>query len=161
MDTLIALSESRDDIAAATSNDINVTLAYETLSAALWATETLTRLFRKVPNRLEPRLSPWNFSTLEDPALREQALAAATHSDLIVIATSSGSANLPASVENWLGKCLESRHGENTAVAALFGQANQPDRLDSPRILTVQRIAKEAGCEFFAPRVGETALSVA
>ena len=161
MDTPIATPESRAEPAATISNEINVTLAYETLSAALWATETLTRMIRKAPNRPEPRLSPWNFSTLDDPLLRARATAAAKDSDLIVIATSSGSLNLPTSVEDWLGVCLANRHGENTAVAALFGPSNQPDRMDSPRILTVQRIAREAGCEFFAPRVGETALSVA
>jgi len=141
--------------------EINVILAYESLSAALWAAETLTGLLRRISGGAEPRLSPWSFSTLENPALRPHATAAAVAADLIVITTSSGFSVLPASVESWLGKSLAERRHATTAVAALFGQPNRPDRADSPRLQTVQRLARDAGCEFFAPQVTEAILTVA
>lgn len=141
--------------------EMTVVLAYENLSAALWASETLAGLIRQVPDEPPPRLLPWNFSTLGIPEHCAEATAAALRADLIVIATSSAPRLLPESIESWLGKCLADRPGGKAAVAALFRRADLPDRDDSPRLQTVQRLAREAGCEFFSPSVNEATLSVA
>lgn len=143
---------------ASTPAEMTVILAYENIAAAMWAAETITALLRRIPDGPEPHLSPWSFSTLEDPEYRAHAMAAAVEADLIVIATSSVLRLLPLSVESWLGKCLTGRHNATTAVAAFFGRADLPDRVDSPRLQTVQRLAKEAGCAFFAPGVNEATL---
>jgi hypothetical protein len=134
-----------------TAAGMNVIVAYENLSSALWAAESLPGLFRQIPGGMKPRLSSWKFSTLQNLEDRALAIAAAVQADLIVITLSSGFRLLPASVESWLGKCLSGRRRANTAVAALFGRANLLDNADSPRLQTVQRLAKEAGCAFFCP----------
>lgn len=148
-------------VAGFTTRAMDVTLAYENLSAALWASETLTELFGRIADGPEPRFSPWNFSTLENPLLQARATAGALHSDLIVIAISSANRLLPASVEAWLGKCLAKRRGAHTAVAALFGPWNPPDRPDSLTLRSLQHLTREAGCELIVPSVNEPALSVA
>jgi hypothetical protein len=141
--------------------EINVTLAYENLSAALWASETLNRLFCQIADGPEAHLSPWNFSTLEDSFLRVPATDAAIQSDLIVIALSSANHVLPASVATWLRNCLAQRRGAHTAVAALFAPSHSAHRPDATGIQTLQRLTEEAGCEFIASSVTERALSVA
>ena len=137
---------------------LKIILAYENLSAALWAAEAFKRLLHQNPENLETQLSPWSFSTLSDPNYIVQATDAAAEADLIVIAASSSFRLLPTFVEVWLKKGLQVRRSAHTAVAALFGCASRPDRPDSIRLQTVQRLAREAGCEFFTPTIaGPTA----
>jgi hypothetical protein len=133
-------------------------LAYENLSAALWAMETLTGLRGGISNRSEPRLSSWSFPTLENPKFRARATAVAVEADLIVIAISSGFGLLPAALEGWLRRCLAGQRSGNAAVVALVGRADFPDREDSLRLKTVQGMAREVGRLFFAPWVTEEAL---
>ena len=130
---------------------MNIILAYENLSAALWAAEAFTGLLRRSFEGQTTELSPWSFATLANPACRAQATDAATRADLIVIAASSGFKLLPAVVETWLGKCLSGPRRANGAVAAFFGHAHRPEAADSLRLQTVQRLAKEAGCQFLIP----------
>ena len=139
----------------------NVIIAYENLSAALWAAEILPRLLRQILDGPKLRVTSWSFSNLENQEHREKATAAAGEADLIVIASSHGSRPLPEAVESWLEKCRFERRNANAAVAALSGRAHLPDSADAPRRQTVQRLAKETGCEFFAPCVTEAELSVA
>ena len=138
-----------------------VILAYENLSAVLWAAENLPRLLHQIPDGPKLRVTPWSFSNLENRERREKATTAAREADLIVIASSPGSQPLPEAVQSWLGECRFERRNANTAVIALFGRAHFPDSADSCRRQTVQRLAKEAGCEFYAPSVTEAVLSVA
>lgn len=136
---------------------MKIVLAYENLSAALWAAEAFAGLLHQSPNSAKTQLIPWSFSTLSNPDSNMQATDAAAHADLIVIAASSNFRLLPAFVENWLCKCLSGRRGPHTAVAALFGRANCLERADSLRLQTVQRLAEKAGCRFFAPFTQKTA----
>jgi hypothetical protein len=135
----------------ATPLAMNLVLAYENLSAALWATERLKGVLRAISRDGEPRLSPWSFSTLENPALRDHAAAAGRQADLVIVATSSMARHLPAAVESWLARCLSARGDNAAAVVAFLGCGNQPDPADSPRLQTVQRLTHEAGCDFFSP----------
>ena len=132
---------------------IKIVLAYENLSAALWATEAFTVMLRQSPDGPKTQLIPWSFSTLSNPDFSAQATDVAAQADLIVIATSSNFRLLPAFLENWLGKCLSGKRGPQTAVAALFGRANRPERSDSMRLRAVQELAEKAGCRFLAPFV--------
>lgn len=136
---------------------MKIVLAYENLSAALWAAETFTGLLRQSPEGAKTQVIPWSFSTLSNPDSSAQATDAAAHADLIVIAASSNFRLLPAFVENWLGKCLSGRRAPHTAVAALFSRANGPEHSDSMRLQAVQRLAEKAGCRFFSPLSQETA----
>jgi hypothetical protein len=138
---------------------INIIFVYDKISAALQATETLDSFRRQIPDGADPRLSPWSFSTLENPTYRAEAMAMAAQADLIVVAISNRIRRLPVSVENWLRASLTGRHSAKTTVAAVFGDADLPDGPDSPRLQTVQRLALEGGCEFIAPGVTETVLS--
>ncbi len=130
---------------------MSILLAYENLSSALWATETLNGLFRRMPLRQEPRLSPRCFSALADSEHRTRTTALAAQANVIVIAVSSNIAQLPAYLEGWLEECLAAGREANTAVAVLFGNPHHPDPADSPRLRMVQRLAEKAGCAFFAP----------
>jgi hypothetical protein len=90
---------------------------------------------------------------LEDPRLCAQAAPYAEHAHLIVIAACGAVPRLSAAIEAWLRTCLAQSHEGHLAVAALFHCRAGPDDANSPRLRSVQRIAREAGCEFFAPGV--------
>lgn len=165
MPTLLPFPAGTDRAAIATDAEtpfaMNLVLAYENLSAALWATERLSGVLRSISQGGIPHLSPWSFSTLENPELREQATAAGFQADLLVVATSSVTQRLPAAVENWLGKCLSGRRSPATAVIAFLGCANLLDQADSPRLQTMRQLTEDAGCQFFSPSVTEATPSAA
>ena len=135
---------------------LNTVLVYESLSAALWAAETIIGLTRGVPLRLQPHITSWSFAALENPINAAMATTASVRAKLIVLSSCSSSTSLPAAIERWLRNCLADGGTTIAAVAALFGRADSPDNLNiSPRLQTVQRLAKEAGCDFFAAGVAD------
>ena len=141
--------------------DLHVLLAYENLAAALRATEMLATLSRKDPDGLAVQLSPWSFAALENSDWRAQAVPYAARAHLIVIAACGAVPRLSAAIEDWLQTCLAQPREDHLAVAALFHRHDRPDGGDSPRLRSVQRLAHEAGCAFFAPGVtGEIACLV-
>lgn len=133
------------------ATELRVVLAYENLSAALDAAETLTMLSRKERDGLRLRLSPWSYAALGEPRCRAMALRDVGRADLVVVASRSTPHALSAMVESWLKTCLGRRGEPRLAIAALFGCDDHRDGTDSPRLQAVQRLAKEAGCVFFAP----------
>lgn len=140
-------------------SELNVVLVYENLSAIVCAAETLHGLFHRVPDGMKQHLSPWSFAMLGNRHRGTLALAAAAHTDLLVIAASSDVKPFPPAVENWLERCLARRCAARAVVAAVLGFTNRPDRADSPRLHCVQHLAQKAGCEFFAPRVASETLT--
>lgn len=163
MSMMSTLVTSHDGIGAPSSApaDLHIFLAYENLAAALRASEALAVLRRREPDGLTVQLSPWSFSALEDPQLCAQAAPYVGRAHLIVIAACGAVPRLSATIEVWLRACLAQSHEDHLAVAALFHCRDGPDDANSPRLRSVQRIAYEAGCAFFAPGVtGEPAYFV-
>lgn len=153
MTSILVASHDGAGAPCITPTDLHVFLAYENLAAALRASETLAVLGRREPDGLAVQLSPWSFSALEDPQLCAQAAPYAERAHLIVIAACGAVPRLSAAIEVWLRTCLVQSHEGHLAVAALFHCRDGPDDASSPRLRSVQRIAREAGCEFFAPGV--------
>lgn len=143
------------DASSVAGVNLHVFLAYENLAAALRAAEMLAALGRKDPTGLAVQLSPWSFAALEDPQWSARAVPYAARAHLIVIAACGAAPRLSATIENWLQTCLAQPREDSLAVAALFHRQDGPDDGDSPRLCSVQRIAHEAGCAFFAPGVTE------
>lgn len=131
----------------------NLVIIYENLSAALWATDTVMNLFRKITDCPIPRLSAWSFPSLDNLGSRCRATRDALSADLLVIAASSAHRHLPAFLEEWIGSCLATPGRSQCAIAALLRRASIPDGADSPRLQSLQRLAHTNGCEFFAPFV--------
>ncbi|MFZ5496540.1 MAG: hypothetical protein ACOZE5_14545 [Verrucomicrobiota bacterium] len=133
--------------------DLNVFLAYENLSSALFATETLTSLSHRDPDGLILQLSPWSFAALVDPVRCALAAPDVGQAQLVVIAAFGASAPLPRPLEEWLRYCLERRGDERPAVVAFLTRNRRSERTESPRRRSVERLAQETGCAFFCPGV--------
>lgn len=136
---------------------MNVTLAYESMSSALWAAETLTDLLRKDRGAPALNLSPWCFGVLGNPAWCSLAAADTGKADIIVLSTSSKvMQQLPAPIEHWLAMCLRRQpRAGRLAVVAFFRSGKTHDGFDSPRLRKVQHLVQQAGAEFFAPALTE------
>jgi len=132
---------------------LNVTLAYEGISSAVWAAEKLTGLLRKAWSVPKLCLSPWCFGVLDDPNWGDRVVSESADADMIVLSTSSRIMDqLPPSIEHWLQLCLSRQHGgDRPIVVALFRCGEVPDDIDSPRIQKVMHLVQQAGCGFFAP----------
>lgn len=130
--------------------DLSVFLAYENLASALFATDTLAALSRKDPGGLIVQLSPWSFAALVDPLRRALATPSVGQARLVVIAGSGALAPLPAPMVDWLKSCLVQRSEDRPAVVALFTRGNRPGRVELLRRHSVERLAQETGCAFFA-----------
>lgn len=124
-----------------------VILLYENYSAALWAMETVRKVI-KISSKAS--LSPWAFPILENPQEHARAAAAATNADLILIASSTRSRTLPASVQEWLAIFLAGPRLPNTPVAALFGHPHFGEETD-PRLESVRQTVETATCCFISP----------
>jgi hypothetical protein len=142
----------------ATPAPVNVVLAYENLSAALWAGEILARLLQQIPGARN--LSPWSFSCLHDPESHGEATTAVVQADWIVVATSSGNRPLPDAIEGWLKHSLAKRGGGG-AVTGLSKHGNAPASTSSITMQILQRVAEEAGCGFFTHHEAAAQLNVA
>ena len=134
----------------ASAIEVRVVLAYESLSAALRAADALAALSRKDTEGLAVRLSPWSFAALENPRWRSLAALDVASAELIVLASCNATQRLSANIERWLKACLAQRRAASFAVAALFDRDDRPDGPETPRMQSVRRLAKEAGCEFIA-----------
>jgi hypothetical protein len=133
---------------------LNVLLAYENVAAALWAADLLSNLFRADKDIAGVTFSPRSFGMLSDPELVSMASARLIEADLIVISCTSESMELSESVEKWLEVLLnQDAGGIKPAVVALLRCNDEYDKLSSPRIQVLQRLAANAGCRFFAPFV--------
>lgn len=143
------------EMLAATPTELNVFLAYENLAAALHASESLAVLSRRDSDGLVVKLSPWSFATLAEPQWRAQAAPHVERAHLLVIAAWSAAPKLSVTIEMWLRSCLAQPREQCLAIAALLQNDDKPDDADSPRLRSVQRIAQEAGCAFFAPGVSD------
>jgi hypothetical protein len=133
---------------------LNVSLVYENVSAALWAAELLTKLLRVDAGAPAISFSPRSFGMLGDPSWPGMTSVSIFEADLIVIACTSDQMVLSRSVEKWLETVLK-QNGDliRPAVVAYFRSDEGYDKLSSPRLQTVQEIARQAGCKFFAPFV--------
>jgi hypothetical protein len=134
---------------------LNVLLAYENVSAALWASELITELLQVDPGAPGVSFSPRSFGMLGDPSWIHSTAAKWVDADLVVIACTTDRMVLSRAVEKWLETLLGQYATDpiKPAVVAYFRAANVYDNSSSPRLQTVQRIAREAGCKFFAPFV--------
>jgi hypothetical protein len=142
-----AVSEIADADFCAT---LNVVIAYDDVPAGQHAMHILADVAANFGDKLELRPQLWQFQFLEDPDWRTLAAKDVLNANMLIISTSSEN-ELPAAVRSWFSSCLTQRHGDNLAVVALLGTADKMDEPYSPRFQLVQRAAREASFDFFAP----------
>ncbi len=160
MNTPISFQSELRRINADARASMNIVLVYETLSTALWAVESLSRLPIQELHSKKLHAASVCLSKLEDNEYRALATAATLGADLIVVSISGVRRTLPVYVESWLEDCLTSRAGSSATVATLFRCDELPEGMDSPWLHCVQRIAQEAGRGFIAMGVDEVVVCV-
>jgi hypothetical protein len=141
--------------------EIHVAIIYETLSAALWAVESLSGLLSQLLDSRKLRVTSVSFSKLEVVDYRALATAASARAEVILLATSGESKTLPDFVVSWLEECLTCRESAVATVATLFRCAETPDGAESPRLQCVQRLAQKAGRGFFPLVMGDSTIGLA
>ena len=129
---------------------ITVVVAYDDLAAGKRAMRVLAEVARAVGDDLEFQPIPWSFNLLADRDWREVAASEMVKADMLIIATS-GQRSLPSEVGRWTEAAIQQKRGRPAAVVALFGPEDNPDPAGSPRLEYIQRAAREAGLQFFAP----------
>jgi hypothetical protein len=129
-----------------------VVILYDDIPAGQHAVRVLANMLRKAGEELELCTQLWRFDFLEDSDWFSVALAEAGHADIVVIATSSAH-GLKDSVKRWVKRCLALKSGTSAAVVSLLGPAGSLDGPDSPRFQFLQCSVREAGLDFFAPRL--------
>lgn len=142
-----AVSEIADADVCAT---LNVVISYDDVPAGQHAMHILADVAANFGDTLELRPQLWRFQFLEDPDWRTLAAKDVLNANMLTISTSSEN-ELPATVRSWFSSCLTQRRGANLAVVALLGTADKMDEPYSPRFQLIQRAAREASFDFFAP----------
>lgn len=123
---------------------MNVLIAYDDPSAYTRAIRTLVRLSSQLDEDLPMQPLPWHFGCLEQSDWRARAMADASKSDMLMVATS-GPSGLTRSIQAWLEACLALKRNTATAVVALLGGSGESD------LQFLRQSAGAAGLEFFAP----------
>ncbi len=143
--------------AAGGANDVEVFLAYENLAAALRVWDWLSGLSRRDPAGIRVRLSSWSFDLLSNRQMRARASSHFERAQLILVAMCSSAPELPDCVLKWLQGSLTVPRLHQTAVVGLFHDCNGCDDLGSARLRALRRVARRAGCAFFAPGIPTSA----
>ena len=133
---------------------LSIVIIYNDLNAALRAAKALERLGAKFFGQLEKRLIPVPAAQLSDPARFDHLLADARAADMIIISYN-GPGELPETLKRWVARCLAQQGEGDSAVVALLSSNEQLDASDSPRYKELQRTARAAGLDFFAPQPRE------
>ncbi len=129
---------------------LRIVIAYNDIAAGKRAMEMLGRLANRFGGGIEFQPIPWSFDLLMDDDWRDVAAGDAVRADILVVATSDY-APLPAGVSEWLESAIDHRRGATTALVALFGPPGHSDEPGSPRLAPLEKAAREAGLDFFAP----------
>jgi hypothetical protein len=149
MQTRLATDWGADHQETEESSSPRVTVLFEDVAAGLHAMRVLARIVHEPNDEFRPQL--WRFDLLDDPDWFSIALADAMTADIILITTTSNRALNP-SVEKWINLCLTRKRGTSTAVVALLGPAENLDGPKSPRFQWLERAARDAELDFFAPQ---------
>ncbi len=129
---------------------MRVVIAYDDLTAGKRAMQVLFDIAKSMGDAIEFEPVPWSFELLSDVNWREVAASEAVKADILIIA-SSGARPVPSEVARWTEAAIQQKQGTAAAVVALFGSEENPDRDGSPRLEFIQKAAREAGLDFFAP----------
>jgi hypothetical protein len=141
--------DSRDDEAKPL---FNVAIVYDGRSAGARAMDIFARLTRQFYDEFEFHCDLWRFDMLTVPEEQEAAVRAGDGAALIIVA-SQCEADLPASVINWLDRCLV---GKAPGSAALVALLESQQRFTDVRARTrefLRRSANQGRLEFFLHEV--------
>jgi hypothetical protein len=129
---------------------VRVVIAYDDLVAGKRAMRVLGDIARALGDEIRFEPMPWSFDLLADVDWREVAASEAVNAHILIIASSS-TRPLPSEVGRWTEAAIQRKRGTAAAVVALFGPEENPDHFGSPRLEFIQKAAREAGLDFFAP----------
>jgi hypothetical protein len=134
---------------------INVAIAYDEVSAGRRGMDLFCALRRDVPARLDLHCDLWRFDLVGLPGIREAALLAARHAQIVVVGTRAD-IDLPASVKDWLNQSFAAKSPGSTAVVALL-HSPRPDCLLalSPSRASLELLACRRKLPFFAQAAQE------
>jgi hypothetical protein len=130
-----------------------VVVVYDDVPAGNHAIRVLARMFHEPEDKVALRPRLWRFDFLEDTDWLSMALADAVNADIVVISASSPR-GLEPSLANWIELCMARKEGSAAAIVVLFGSPESLDGPASPRLQFVEKAARKAGLDFFAPRPG-------
>jgi len=148
MQTGICFNAGLQAAANEASPSFEVLIVYDDVDAERRAMQLCSYLGHE-HSEVEFHVHPWRFDLLEHPDWAATATADGHTADLFIIATSDGS-DLPAHVRSWMRSCLAQKRGGG-ALVALLGAERRVDPDDSPRLLFLKNVARDAGLDFFVP----------
>jgi hypothetical protein len=140
-------------IRAGEAKGITITIAYDEKRAGQRAAELFSLIGQESEGNVNIAIQPWRFDMLADPDWRKFAAAEALQADILVMAMSNP-AHLSAAIEQWFRTWLEDKRGFHAAVIALIATENEADALPSPELKFLENATREAGLDFFTPRLG-------
>lgn len=127
----------------------NVVVAYDDSAAGRRGMELYVRLQRGAPGEMEFHCDLWRFDLLNLPSVRDAAVLAGMHAQLIVI-SANGDRGLPTGVKQWLEQSLEDRRAGSAALAALLVSERGIPLAESPVRSTLEAIAKRRSIEILS-----------
>jgi hypothetical protein len=133
---------------------LKIVIAHEDLVTGIEAAAVLRRLAAQIESEFSIKSdawqigsSLWKFEMLQEPELREQALAEAVAADMIIISVGT---RLPACVMQWIEKALPMKKGGPAALVALLDRVNPFCETEAFCPETYfRRLAGQYGLDFF------------
>lgn len=134
------------------AKELTITIAYDEKRAGQRAAQLFSLIGREYEGNVNIAIQPWRFDMLSDPEWRKFAAAEALQADILVMAMSNP-AHLSAAIEQWFTTWLNDKRGFHAAVIALVETENEVDALHSPELKFLESATREAGLDFFTPRL--------
>lgn len=105
------------------SKFLNVVIAYDGLTGAIYAHEAIGSLAMALGHEVEVNTDTWSFAMLQRLDLRHVAVREAAVADLIIVSATSP---LPPHVESWLITCMREAEEQRPMIAALYPEMEGP-----------------------------------
>ena len=135
-------------------SSINVLIAYNEVSEGRRGMDLFCALRHDVPTKLDLRCDLWRFDLIGLPGVREAAVLAARHAQMIVVATNAD-VDVPAAVKDWLDQSFTGRAPGSAAMVALLHSRSAGGLALSPSRASLELMAYRRKFQFFVAAARE------
>jgi hypothetical protein len=129
--------------------DFNAMVVHQGLAAGLRANALLDLVAGRLGLAAVLHKHFWRFDHLKTPMNREQAAVEAASMDMILLSADRNEA-LPATVQEWVSRCLEHLENRVYAIGILVDSGFGRPRVEGPAVDCMQDFARQAGAIFFS-----------
>lgn len=145
----VRLTSAPRDAVQDLKGDFSLVIVYEDQITRAPAGKVCEPLIQQFGGEFDFQCSWWKYDFLKHPHLMEEAVDAAAHADVIILAAYADQ-ELPMEVQHWIRSWEQRRLHQFSAVVALIGRPKGSPEAVTPVETYLESVARAARMDFFA-----------